>query len=77
LILLDDILLSPARGLMWIFRSVHKAVQEELDNERANTRARLSELYLQLERGEITDEEFDKEESLLLDRLDALKEGPE
>ena len=75
MILLDDILLAPGRGIMWIFRSIHKAVEEEMTNERTHTRDRLSELYLQLERGELTEEQFEKEEALLLDRLEQL-EGP-
>lgn len=61
-------------GLMWIFRAVHRAAQEELANERRNLRARLSELYRELERGEITEAQFDEEERRLLDRLDRLDE---
>lgn len=60
-------------GLMWIFRAVHRAARDELSNERRNIRARLSELYQQLERGEITEEQFDDQEKPLLDRLDELK----
>lgn len=62
-------------GLMWIFRAVHRAAKEELSNERRNIRARLSELYRQLEIGEITEERFDEEERRLLDRLDELDKG--
>lgn len=60
-------------GLMWIFRAVHRAAKEELANERRNIRARLSELYQELERGEITEDQFDAKEKPLLDRLDELK----
>ncbi len=59
-IILDDILLAPGRSLMWIFRSVHRAVQDEMDHEGSHIRARLSEMYQQLERGEITEEQFDQ-----------------
>jgi len=59
--------------LMWIFRTVHRAAMDELKNERRNIRARLSELYRDLERGEITEEQFDEKERKLLDQLDELE----
>ncbi|WP_338865620.1 gas vesicle protein GvpG [Myxococcus stipitatus] len=75
MIILDDILMAPVRSIAWIFRSVHKAVQDEQAKEQTDLRARLSDLYRELERGEITEEQFDEQESQLLDRLDALKEA--
>lgn len=72
MILLDDILLAPARSLGWIFRCVHRAAQEEMADERREIRARLGELYRRLERGEIPQARFEEEERRLLDRLDAI-----
>lgn len=72
--LLDDILLSPLRGVLWVAREVDKAAQEELANESGTIKADLSELYLMLETGRITEEEFDAREKVLLDRLDAISE---
>ena len=69
--LIDDILLSP---LLWIAREVHKAAEEELANESETIKADLSELYLMLETGRITEEEFDAREKKLLDRLDEISE---
>ncbi|WP_426749824.1 gas vesicle protein GvpG [Myxococcus sp. Y35] len=77
MIILDDILMAPVRSISWIFRSVHKAVQDEQAKEQTDLRTRLSDLYRELERGEITEEQFDEQESQLLDRLDALKEAQE
>jgi len=77
LILLDDLLLAPGKSIMWIFRSVHRAATEELEHEGTNIRAELSDLYRQLERGEITEAQFDARERTLLDRLDDLEaQGP-
>jgi len=73
LIILDDILMAPVRSISWIFRSVHRAVQDEQAQEQTDLRTRLSDLYRELERGELTEEQFDEQESRLLDRLDALK----
>lgn len=63
-----------AKGLKFVFRSVHEAVETELENEKRSIRDRLNELYLMLERGEIDEDTFDDEEEELLDRLDALEE---
>ncbi len=73
--LLDDILLSPLRGILWVAREVDKVAQEELANEAGTIKADLSELYLMLEKGRITEEEFDAREKMLLDRLDAISNG--
>ena len=72
--LFDDILLSPLHGILWVAREVDKAAQEELANESGTIKADLSELYLMLETGRITEEEFDAREKMLLDRLDAISE---
>lgn len=71
--LIDDILLSPAKGLFYIFKQIHKAAEDDFMNEE-NITVQLSELYMMLETGKITEEEFDKKESELLDRLEQIEE---
>jgi hypothetical protein len=71
--LIDDILLSPAKGLLWVFREIHDAAQQELASESETITAALSELYMRLETGQITETEFDAQETTLLDRLDRLQ----
>ena len=73
---IDDILTSPFRGILAIFREIHNAAIQELDNQAATIRTELGEIYMLLEHGSISEGEFDKRESALLDRLDAL-ENPE
>ena len=70
----DDVLLFPIRSLFWIFREVHKAAQEELENEAEALTTELSDLYMMLETGKISENEFDAREKELLDRLDKLEE---
>src|SRR3990167_7177259 len=71
--LIDDVLLSPAKGMFYIFKQIHKAAEEEfLDEE--NVLAELSELYMMLETGKITEEEFNNRESELLNRLEQIEE---
>lgn len=71
--LVDDILLAPAKGLLWVFREIHDAAQQELAGESETITAALSELYMRLETGQITEAEFDAQEKVLLDRLDRLQ----
>jgi hypothetical protein len=71
--LVDDILLSPVKGVLWVFREIHDAAQQELAAESETITAALSELYMRLETGQITEAEFDAQEKVLLDRLDRLQ----
>ena len=71
--LVDDILFFPVRSIFWIFREIHHAAEAEIANEADTITARLSELYMELETGGITEAEFDAEEKKLLDRLEAIE----
>jgi len=72
-LLVDDLLLSPMNGLLWLFREVHDIVKAERDGEGEAITKSLSELYQRLESGAITEEQFNDEEARLLDRLDAIE----
>lgn len=74
MLLIDDILFSPVRGLLWIFKELSNTVDKEMANEAESITAELSELYMMLETGKITEEEFDAQEKEFLDRLDAIKD---
>ena len=73
MVLVDDLLLFPVRSVLWIFREIHHAAQEELANETESISAELSNLYMMLETGRISEQEFAKEEAALLDRLDSIQ----
>ncbi len=68
--IVDDLLMAPARGLLWIFQEIHRAAQEEMVSDAESITAELSALYMRLETGKLTEEEFAAEEKLLLERLD-------
>jgi hypothetical protein len=74
MLIVDDILLFPVRGILWIFREVHNAAQQELASEAEQIKTDLRELYMMLETGRISEAEFDTREKALLDRLDQLEE---
>lgn len=75
--LLDDILLAPIKGVHLIAKKIHELAMEELLDEEA-VRQELRELYMSLETGRITEEEFEEREKTLVERLEqieAYKEG--
>ena len=71
--LVDDILMSPARGLYWVFKEICRAAEEDQAGEAESITTKLSELYMMLETGMMTEAEFDAEEKILLDRLDVIR----
>lgn len=73
MLLVDDLLLAPIHGLLWIFGKVHDAAQEEMLGEADAITEELQELYMMLETGTITEAEFDARERTLLDRLEAIQ----
>ncbi|MDX3451360.1 gas vesicle protein GvpG [Streptomyces sp. ME02-8801-2C] len=70
--LISEVLLlpfAPVRGSAWVIGQVlHEA--ERLYYDPATVRTELSQLEQRLEAGEIDDEEFDRQEDELLDRLE-------
>ena len=73
MLLVDDLLLAPFTSLLWVFREIHNAVQQEKAGETEAVTRALSELYMKFETGAITEEQFAAEEKQLLDRLDAIE----
>ena len=73
MLIVDDILLSPFTGILWIFREICKAARQEMENEAEAITSELGYLYMMLETGKITEAEFDAREQALLDRLDQLQ----
>jgi len=61
--------LAPLRGTIWIAERLAEQAEQELDPEAA-TRRLLLEAEAALERGEISEADYDQIEDELLDRLD-------
>ena len=74
MLIVDDILTAPFKGIYWIFKEIHNAALEDQAGEADRITAQLSELYMMLETGKMTEAEFDAAEKALLDRLDAIKD---
>ena len=74
MLLIDDLLLAPLKGVLWVVEKIHEAAQEELVGEADAITEQLRQLYILIERGQITEAEFDTQERELLDRLDKVQE---
>jgi hypothetical protein len=72
MLLIDDLLLAPLHGLLWVARKVDDALGQEQEREEEELKERLRELYLRLESGQLEEQEFEAREAELLDRLDAI-----
>ncbi|MYV46052.1 hypothetical protein GT031_10660 [Streptomyces sp. SID2888] len=60
---------APARGSLWVIRQLIAEAERQYYDP-ATVRAELALLERRLDEGEITAEEFDREEDALLDRLE-------
>lgn len=72
--LLTSPLLGPVKGVHWLAKKVAEAAEGELLDE-DRVRGELLELQMRLEMGEITEEEYDKQEKVLVERLNAIREA--
>ncbi|NCC28269.1 MAG: hypothetical protein EOM22_09015 [Gammaproteobacteria bacterium] len=72
MLIVDDLLVAPVKGLIWVFEEIQKSATAEQRARRDEIMDALSVLYRALEQGEITDAVFDTREQALLDELDAL-----
>jgi hypothetical protein len=70
--LLDDILMLPLKGPMagirWVMRTIQKMADEELMNDQP-WKERLIELQMMLELGEISEEDYGREEAIVFQAL--------
>ncbi|MFH1525794.1 MAG: gas vesicle protein GvpG [Bacteroidota bacterium] len=69
--LIDDILLAPLKGVIWIAQKLDDMAQKEL-TDTDNIKEKLMALQLKYEFDEISEEEYNEEEKKLLMRLDII-----
>jgi len=74
--LIDDILLAPLKGVIWIGKKINEVIEKELHDE-GRIKEELMELQQRLEMDEINEEEYEKQEKKLLARLDAIRKAKE
>ena len=70
--LIDDILLlpitGPIAGFRWVMKTIQKMADEELMNDQP-WKERLIELQMMLELGEISEEDYTREEAIVFQAL--------
>ena len=74
--LLDDILLAPLHGVIWMGRKLNEVIQHEEHNEN-RLKENLLELQTKLMMDEISEDEYRRQETTLLERLEAIQEEKE
>ena len=75
--IIDDIVLSPLKGLIWLSEKINDMVQREVGDE-GLVKEQLMELQLRFELDEIDEETYTRQEKELLERLHAIyEEGKE
>ena len=70
--LLDDILLAPLKGVIFIAEKIHAQAMEELLDE-DGVRQELRDIYMLLETGKMSEAEFEEREAVLVERLEELE----
>jgi len=71
--LVDDILLSPVKGMIWIAKKVRDMAVEEIEDTPEKLKRELLDLQMALETEQITEKDYEKQEKNILERLEGLK----
>jgi len=70
--LIDDILLAPIKGIVWLAEKVRDMAVEELEDTPEKLQRELLDLQMALGTEQITEAEHQKREKDILERLEAL-----
>ena len=71
--LIDDLLLAPLKGVIFIAEKINEVIEKETSDE-GSIKERLMALQLKFEMDEIDEEEYDKREDELLNLLANIRE---
>ncbi len=73
MLLIDDILLAPLKGLLFLGEKINEVIEKETSDE-GSVKERLMALQLKFEMDEIDEEEYDIRENELLNLLSNIRE---
>jgi DnaJ-domain-containing protein 1 len=71
--LLDDLLLAPFKGIIFLAEKINEVIEKETSDE-GSIKERLMALQLKFEMDEITEEEYDEREDELLKLLGNIRD---
>jgi len=74
--ILDDILLAPLKGVVWLGKKINEVVEKEFSDE-GRIKEKLMESQMRFELDEISEKEYKKQEEELLARLDTIRKEKE
>ncbi|MBU4369831.1 gas vesicle protein GvpG [Candidatus Parcubacteria bacterium] len=72
--IVDDILLAPIKGFVYLAKKVQELADEELEDTEEKIKTELLGLQMLFETDQISEEEYQKKEEDVLERLNVLKE---
>ncbi len=72
--LIDDIILSPVKLVVWLGKKIDDIVEKEFSDE-GLIKEKLMQLQLRFEMDEINEEEYNRQEKELLERLEAIRKA--
>lgn len=72
MLLIDDILFAPLKGIIFLAEKINEVIEKETSDEGA-VKERLMALQLKFEMDEIDEEEYDKREDELLKSLERIR----
>ena len=75
-LIIDDILFSPLKLTVWLAKKLRESAYEEVTDE-SRVHEELLHLQMRYEMEEIGEEEFEVQETRLMDRLEAIREMKE
>ena len=75
--LIDDILLAPLKGVVWIGKKINEVAEKEQLSNEGEIKEKLMELQFRFELDEIDVEEYDRQEKEILEQLDAIRRANE
>lgn len=76
MLLIDDIILSPVKLVVWLGKKIDDIVEKEFSDE-GLIKEKLMQLQLRFEMDEISEEEYNRQEKELLERLEAIRKAKE
>ncbi len=70
--LIDDLLLAPLKGVIFIANKINEVLEKEMSDE-GSVKERLMSLQRRFEMDEIDEEEYDRREDELLKQLERIR----
>ena len=74
--LIDDILLAPLNGIIWLGKKINEVAEKEFSDE-GLIKEKLMQLQFRFEIDEISEENYNRQEKELLERLEAIRKAKE